>query len=237
MSRFGPRAILPLKAGRRRAHLPGPRPNGGDPDPRPVSDHEPWRDCSAPYCCSKTVSGCRGTDGVDLQLRRGEIHALVGENGAGKSTLIKILSGVERPDAEHVEIAGVEAAIHHPSDARRYGISTVPQDILIVPELSIGRNILLGFEGPAAARNKFSSEERRIVDQALAKVGASFDATTKARLLSVPHLRLAQIARALIHVGEIMVLDEPTAVLSEPDAEHLLIAFLLSARRGRLSYM
>jgi ABC-type sugar transport system ATPase subunit len=181
----------------------------------------------------KQFPGVVALDGVDLQLRRGEIHALVGENGAGKSTLIKILSGVERPDAGHVEIAGVEATIHHPSDARRYGISTVPQDILIVPELSIGRNILLGFEGPAAARNKFSSEERRIVDQALAKVGASFDATTKARLLSVPHLRLAQIARALIHVGEIMVLDEPTAVLSEPDAEHLLNRLLAFRAEGK----
>ena len=120
------------------------------------------------------------------------------------------------------EFAGAATTIHNASDAQRLGISTVPQDILVVPELSIGRNILLGFEGHTAARDSLNSEERRVVDEALAKIGVTFSATTKARLLSVPHLRLAQIARALIHLGDIMVLDEPTAVLSEPDAEHLL---------------
>ena len=92
----------------------------------------------------------------------------------------------------------------------------------MVPEFSIGRNILLGWEGGLAKRGHLSSEERRTVATALAKVGASFDPDTKTSSLSVPHLRLAQIARALVHPGEIMILDEPTAVLSEPDAELLI---------------
>ena len=92
----------------------------------------------------------------------------------------------------------------------------------MVPEFSIGRNILLGWEGSLANRGHLSSEERRTVATVLAKVGASFDPDTKTSSLSVPHLRLAQIARALVHPGEIMILDEPTAVLSEPDAELLI---------------
>jgi ABC-type sugar transport system ATPase subunit len=176
----------------------------------------------------KRFPGVIALDWVNLELRRGEIHALVGENGAGKSTLIKILTGVQPPDEGGIHVAGTPVSVGTPLDARRLGISTVPQEILIVPELSIGRNILLGLEGPRAFRDSLSIDEAAIVDEALRKVGATFRASTKAKHLSVPHLRLAQIARALIHVGDIMVLDEPTAVLSEPDAEHLmerLVAF------------
>jgi ABC-type sugar transport system ATPase subunit len=181
----------------------------------------------------KRFPGVIALNSVDIELRRGEIHALVGENGAGKSTLIKILTGVLTPDEGHIQIAGSLTTIHSPSNAQRLGISTVPQDILVVPELSIGRNILLGFEGHATACDTLNSEERRVVDEALAKIGATFSATTKARLLSVPHLRLAQIARALIYTGDIMVLDEPTAVLSEPDAEHLLERLIAFRTAGK----
>jgi ribose transport system ATP-binding protein/rhamnose transport system ATP-binding protein len=92
----------------------------------------------------------------------------------------------------------------------------------MVPGFSIGRNILLGRERGFARPGHLSAEERRTVEAALAKVGASFDPGTKTSTLSVPHLRLAQIARALVRPSEIMILDEPTAVLSEPDAELLI---------------
>ena len=102
------------------------------------------------------------------------------------------------------------------------GISLVPQDTLVVPELSIGRNILLGLEDGTTRRDRLTASERSRVEAALRKVGATFDPETAAKKLGVPHRRLAQIARALIQPGKIMVLDEPTAVLSEPDAEHLI---------------
>ncbi len=171
---------------------------------------------------TKKFPGVTALDRVDLDLHRGEIHALLGENGAGKSTLIKILSGVHVADDGDFIVGGSPVVVTRPNEASRLGITVVPQDILMVPEFSIGRNILLGGESSLANRGRLSATERQTVVAALAKVGASFDPDTKTSTLSVPRLRLAQIARALVHPGEIMILDEPTAVLSEPDAELLI---------------
>jgi ABC-type sugar transport system ATPase subunit len=171
---------------------------------------------------TKKFPGVTALDRVDLDLHRGEIHALLGENGAGKSTLIKILSGVHVADDGDFIVGGSPVTVTRPNEASRLGITVVPQDILMVPEFSIGRNILLGGEGHLAKRGRLSAVERQTVVAALAKVGATFDPDTKTSSLSVPRLRLAQIARALVHPGEIMILDEPTAVLSEPDAELLI---------------
>jgi len=171
---------------------------------------------------TKRFPGVTALDSVNLDLHRGEVHALLGENGAGKSTLIKILSGIHAADEGNFFVGGNAVVVTRPNEASRLGITVVPQDILMVREFSIGRNILLGGERGLVRRGRLSAEERRTVQAALAKVGANFDPDTKTSSLSVPHLRLAQIARALIHPSEIMVLDEPTAVLSEPDAELLI---------------
>jgi ABC-type sugar transport system ATPase subunit len=171
---------------------------------------------------SKRFPGVTALDGVDLDLHRGEVHALLGENGAGKSTLIKIMSGVHVAEHGDFILDDDVVTVSTPNEASRLGITVVPQDILMVPDFSIGRNILLGREGALARRGQLSADERRTVRSALAKVGANYDPDTKTSTLSIPHLRLAQIARALVHPGEIMVLDEPTAVLSEPDAELLI---------------
>jgi ABC-type sugar transport system ATPase subunit len=182
---------------------------------------------------TKRFPGVTALDRVDLDLCRGEIHALVGENGAGKSTLIKILSGVHVADEGDFFVAGKIVAVTRPSESSRLGITVVPQDILMVPEFSIGRNILLGWESGLARRAHLTANERRTVQAALAKVGATFDPDTKTSTLSVPHLRLAQIARALVHPGQIMVLDEPTAVLSEPDAELLMERLMQFRSEGK----
>jgi ABC-type sugar transport system ATPase subunit len=101
-------------------------------------------------------------------------------------------------------------------------VTVVPQDVLAVPQLSIGRNILLGFEGQTARRGGLSKRELELVREALDRTGASFDPRTRAGAMSVPELRLAQIARALLNPGDVIAFDEPTAVLSEADADHLL---------------
>jgi ABC-type sugar transport system ATPase subunit len=181
----------------------------------------------------KRFPGVTALNHVDLDLHRGEVHALVGENGAGKSTLIRILCGVHSPDEGDFSVGTSLVAFTRPSEASRLGITVVPQDILMVPEFSIGRNILLGGEPGLARCGRLSAEERRTVQNALAKVGANFDPDTKTSTLSVPHLRLAQLARALVHPGEIMVLDEPTAVLSEPDAERLMERVMQFRSQGK----
>jgi ABC-type sugar transport system ATPase subunit len=182
---------------------------------------------------TKAFPGVVALDGVDFDVARGEIHAVLGENGAGKSTLVKLLAGVTTPDAGRVLIRGEEVELRRPRDAHRLGIRLVPQEILIVPELSIGRNIMLGLEAPVTRRAALTRRERHGVHEALHELEAGFDASAKAGQLSVPHLRLAQIARTLVDPGDVLVLDEPTAVLSEHDADHLLERLLAFREQGK----
>ena len=182
---------------------------------------------------TKLFPGLRALDDVTFDVYRGEIHALLGENGAGKSTLIKVLDGLYRPDAGTVSIDGVEVLLHSVRDARKRGVTVVPQDILAVPELSIGRNILLGFEGQLTRRRGLTADEKRLVQEALGRSGATFDPGARAGAMSVPELRLAQIARALLHPGDVIALDEPTAVLSESDADLLLERLVRLREQGK----
>jgi len=170
----------------------------------------------------KRFPGVVALDRVDMQLRRGEVHALLGENGAGKSTLVKILTGVQPADEGELELDGQPTRFATPHDAQSRGISFVPQDVLTAGELSIGRNILLGRERFATRLGALSRAEREVVQAALARIGADFPPDVPARLLSVPQLRLAQLARALMSSGDVLVLDEPTAVLSEHESTRLL---------------
>ena len=172
---------------------------------------------------SKQYVGTKALDRVDVDLWRGQIHAILGENGAGKSTLIKIITGVIQRSAGDITADGRPVEIGTPQNAANLGITSVPQDVLLVPELQIGRNILLGLESrPFFNTGSLSADEHQKVSEALSLVGAKFSPSTPTRNLSVPELRLAQIARALVQPGDILVLDEPTAVLAEPDADLLL---------------
>ncbi|MFC0541281.1 sugar ABC transporter ATP-binding protein [Kutzneria chonburiensis] len=170
----------------------------------------------------KRFGGVRALHDVSLHVEPGQVHAVLGENGAGKSTLIKVLTGVVQPDAGEIVVDGRSLKLHTPRAAREVGITAVPQDVVLVPQLPIGRNVLLGLENRLARKTTLSAAERNVVERALAQVGADFDATVPTAALSVPQLRLAQLARALIGTGQIVVLDEPTAALSAADADHLL---------------
>ena len=187
---------------------------------------------------SKQFPGVLARDDVDLALFPGEIHALVGENGAEKSTLIKIITGVYVTDKGLITVGGSETRIGTPRSARESGITLVPQDILMAPEMSIGRNILLGMEDRTAAVNSLKREERNRIEEALERVGLKIDLNVKAGSLNVPQLRLAQIARALLQAGHVMVLDEPTAVLSEARFPSIARGALRGlGKRARRSFM
>ena len=171
---------------------------------------------------SKSFPGVKALDDVSLDVRRGEIHALLGENGAGKSTLVKILAGLLRPDAGRIRLDDADVVFGGPRDAQRRGISYVPQEVQAVPDFSVGRNMLLGFEGPFDRKGKLTSKERRLTREALDRCGASFSESATAGQLSVPELRLVQISRTLLHPGDVILLDEPNAALSENDAAAML---------------
>lgn len=171
----------------------------------------------------KSYPGVRAVDGIDLDFREGEIHSIVGENGAGKSTLVRLLAGLELPTDGEISIDGAPARLKSPRAARDAGVSLVPQEAALVPNLSIGRNVLLGRQRWWTRRVTLTEAEREEIARAVERVGLEdlpFDAPAAG--IPAAQLRLLQIAATLIDPGRLLILDEPTAVLSDADAEKLL---------------
>jgi monosaccharide-transporting ATPase len=170
----------------------------------------------------KSFVGVQALDDVDFTLNRGEIHALVGENGAGKSTLIKVLTGVEQPDAGTVMINQQKMTIRSPQHAQELGISTVYQETNLCPDLSVAENILIGREpmkwGFVIDRKAMTDGARRI----LQGLGVDLDVTQTLGACSVAVQQMAAIARALeISSARVLVLDEPTSSLDMSEVEQL----------------
>ncbi len=152
-------------------------------------------------------------DGVDLEVRRGEVHALVGENGAGKATLMKILSGIEQPTAGRLLLDGQPVTLRHPLDAQRLGIAMIHQELNLVDELTVAENIYLGRErrrGPLLAAGAM----RRAAAEALAAIGAEVAPTRRVGSLSIAQQQMVEIAKAVSWDARLIIMDEPTAVLT-----------------------
>lgn len=169
---------------------------------------------------AKRFPGVVALDGVDFSLRAGEIHALLGENGAGKSTLIKVLTGVHPPDAGTIELAGMRIAPRSPHDAERAGISTVYQEVNLVPTLSVAENIMLGRQPRRLGLIRWA-EVRRRAETAVARVGLHCDVEAELGSLSLALQQMVAIARALDVRARVLVLDEPTASLDAAEVEEL----------------
>ena len=172
----------------------------------------------------KTFPGVVALDGVDFELRRGEVHILLGENGAGKSTLMKILSGAYQKSAGRVTLDGAEVEIRNPAHAQGLGISTIYQEFNLVPHLSVGENIFLGRE----PRGWPGLIDRRAVNrqaaEVLGRLGLKLDPRRPVKGLRVAEQQMVEVAKALSLDARVLIMDEPTAALAEHEIQDLFAA-------------
>jgi simple sugar transport system ATP-binding protein len=169
----------------------------------------------------KSFPGVNALEDVDFTLRKGEIHALVGENGAGKSTLIKVLTGVERPDKGTITLAGKEVSIRSTQHAQELGISTVYQEVNLCPNLTVAENILIGREPMKWGSIDWKTMNTR-ARQILQGLDVNIDVTQTLGSCSIAIQQMAAIARAFeIASARILILDEPTSSLTTHETEQL----------------
>ena len=168
----------------------------------------------------KAFPGVLALDGVDFDLRAGEVHVLLGENGAGKSTLMKILSGAYRKDAGEIAIDGRVVSIDSPRDAQAIGIATIYQELSLVPQLTVAENILLGHEPSRAGW----IDRRRLLDGArrsLADTGLAIDPHRRVDRLGIAEQQMVEVAKALFRRARVVVMDEPTSALTAREIDTL----------------
>ncbi|MCP4833228.1 MAG: sugar ABC transporter ATP-binding protein [Phycisphaera sp.] len=175
----------------------------------------------------KRFGGVVALDGVGLEVRAGEVHALVGENGAGKSTLMKVLSGVERPDAGGMRFDGREWRPGGPVEARRAGVAMVHQELALAPHLTVAENVVLGNEPRSGMLGRFGPSQRRAASRlaasALDRLGyGDLAPDRRVSTLSPATRQIVEIARAIAFEARVIVMDEPTSSLGRRDADRLL---------------
>jgi len=169
---------------------------------------------------SKNFPGVRAVQDVDLDLYRGEVHVVAGENGAGKSTLMKLVAQVEKPDAGEVRIDGKLVDFHGPRHAQQVGIAMVHQEFALAPHLSVAENLALGRESSRLGLIVRGSEKRS-ADRLLERVGLDIDPARKVGTLGVAAQQRVEIAKALAIDARLLIMDEPTATLTEHEIDDL----------------
>jgi rhamnose transport system ATP-binding protein len=168
---------------------------------------------------SKQFGATLALDDVSLELRRGEIHALLGENGAGKSTLIKIMTGVQRQDSGEILIDGTPVRVTSAQDAQRLGVAAIYQEPMIFPDLSVAENIFIGHRD----RGKIVDRRRmeREASEVLARLDVRLDVGEPARGLTLAEQQTVEIAKAISLDVRVLIMDEPTASLSAHEVQRL----------------
>ncbi len=169
---------------------------------------------------SKGFPGVRALAGVDFTVRRGEIHALMGENGAGKSTLIKVLTGVYERDAGDTRLEGKTIFPRSPREAEACGISTVYQEVNLIPDLSVAENICLGRQPTVFGNIRWGAITRR-AKQALARLELDLDPSRQLSACSIAIQQMVALARAMDVSAKLLILDEPTSSLDEREVGEL----------------
>jgi ribose transport system ATP-binding protein len=169
---------------------------------------------------------------VDAELRRGEIVGLIGENGAGKSTFMRILAGIHEPTSGQVEIEGRPVAFRSPSDARRAGISIVPQEFNLAADLTVEENVFLGAELLGAGRSLDLGRMRARTAELLGQLGANVGPAARIDRLSAAQKQLVEVAKALAFDAKLLILDEPTTMLTVLEIERLFALMRSLRERG-----
>jgi len=179
----------------------------------------------------KSFPGVQANQGVDLSLLPGEIHALLGENGAGKTTLMSILAGMYQPDSGEIVLRGKPVSFNSPQDALAQGVGMIYQHLMLVPRLSVAENVVLGDR-----RLSFWLNKRRLISEVRSMIreyGFNLDSEQKVGSLSLGEQQRVEILRALYRNNDILILDEPTSVLSPGEARDLFLILRNMADAGR----
>ena len=182
----------------------------------------------------KRFPGVVALNGVSLEVRAGETHALLGENGAGKSTLIKTIAGVYHPDAGEIRVDGRPARIRNPHDAQALGISTIYQEFTLAPDMSVAENVFLGRE-PLRIRALSIVDRRELIRRTrdvLASLDLRIDPEATVRHLGVAQQQMVEIAKALSLDARLIVMDEPTATLTSHEIDRLFETIGRLEQRG-----
>lgn len=180
---------------------------------------------------AKSFGPIKALRDVSLSLAAGEVRAVCGENGAGKSTLMQLLMGVSRPDAGSITLDGHAVSIENPQEAQRLGIALVAQELSLAPDLSILDNIWLGNRAVPLFHRR--AEFRRRATAALAVLGVDYGLDTLVSTLTIGHRQIVEIARLLVRDARILILDEPTATLSDVEIERMMSALRSLKMQGK----
>lgn len=169
----------------------------------------------------KEFPGVVALDDVEFKLKRGTVHALMGENGAGKSTLMKILAGIYQPDQGEVKLKGVDIRLKSPLDALENGIAMIHQELNLMPFMTIAENIWIRRE----PKNRFGfvdhGEMRRMTAKLFERLKINLDPEIEVRHLSVANRQMVEIAKAVSYESDVLIMDEPTSALTEREVAHL----------------
>ena len=168
----------------------------------------------------KSFPGVHALDHVNLEVRKGEVHALMGENGAGKSTLMKVLTGIYTKDSGTITYEGKEVEFHGPKEAQEAGIVIVHQELNMMNHLTVAQNIFIGREfmkGGIIDDAKMNEESKKLFEQ----LGIKIDPTEKMGNLTVGKQQMCEIAKAISHKAKVIIFDEPSAALTEAEIEEL----------------
>jgi inositol transport system ATP-binding protein len=165
--------------------------------------------------------GVLALDDVQFRLKRGTVHALMGENGAGKSTLMKILAGIYTPDAGEIRLRGVPVTLGSPLDALQRGIAMIHQELNLMAPMTVAENVWIRRE----PRNRLGLVDhramRRMTQTLLEELNIRLDPDAKVAELSVANRQMVEIAKAVSYKSDVLIMDEPTSALTQKEADHL----------------